>query len=114
MDELAALFAAARDQDVPVPDRRALDLRPGSTAEKVARLAATGLRPGQIAEQLTISKGNVTYHLHRLGLKVGRGYIGRRAICELLGRGGLRVSELCDLKIGDVRLHAAEGGRFDR
>jgi integrase len=112
MDELAALFAAARDQDVPVPDLRALDLRPGSTAEKVARLAATGLRPGQIAEQLTISKGNVTYHLHRLGLRVGRGYIGRRAICELLGRGGLRVSELCDLKIGDVRLHAAEGARF--
>lgn len=112
MDELAALFTAARDQDVTVPDLRGLDLKRGSTAEKVARLAATGRRPGQIADQLTISKSSVTYHLHRLGIEPGRGYVGRRVICELLGRSGLRVSELCDLKIADVRLHDPEGTRF--
>lgn len=112
MDELAALFTAAHDQDVTVPDLRGLDLERGSTAEKVARLAATGIRPNQIADQLTISKGTVTYHLHRLGIEPGRGYVGRRVICEILGRSGLRVSELCDLKIGDVRLHDPEGTRF--
>lgn len=112
MDELAALFTAAHDQDVTVPDLRGLDLERGSTAEKVARLAATGIRPSQIADQLTISKGTVTYHLHRLGIKPGRGYVGRRVICEILGRSGLRVSELCDLKIGDVRLHDPDGTRF--
>jgi integrase len=112
IDELAAFLLAARDQDVPLPDLCALDLERGSTADEVARLAAAGLRPSQIAEQLPTSKGNVTYHLHRLGLKLGRAYIGRRAICELLGRSGLRVSELCDLKIGDVRLHGPEGTKF--
>jgi len=112
MDELAALFTAAHDQDVTVPDLRGLDLERGSTAEKVARLAATGIRPSQIADQLTISKGTVTYHLHRLGIEPGRGYVGRRVICEILGRSGLRVSELCDLKIGDVRLHDPDGTRF--
>lgn len=112
IEELAAFLLAARDQDVPLPDLRALDLERGSMADKVARLAAAGLRPSQIAEQMATSKGNVTYHLHRLGLKLGRGYIGRRAICELLGRSGLRVSELCDLKIGDVRLHGPEGTKF--
>jgi integrase len=112
MDELAALFTAARDQDVTVPDLRGLDLKRGSTAEKVARLAATGRRPSQIADQLTISRATVAYHLRRLEINAGRGYVGHRVICELLGRSGLRVSELCDLKIGDVRLHDPEGTRF--
>jgi hypothetical protein len=75
-DELAALFTAARDQDATVPDLRGLDLERGSMSEKVARLAATGKRPGQIADQLAISKPSVTYHLHRLGIELGRGYAG--------------------------------------
>jgi integrase len=31
---------------------------------------------------------------------------------EILGRSGVRVSELCDLRIGQVRLHGSDGGRF--
>jgi integrase len=31
---------------------------------------------------------------------------------EILGRSGVRVSELCDLRIGEVRLHGSDGGRF--
>ena len=112
MDELAALLEAARDQDVALPDLRGLDVRAGSTAEKVARLAAAGRRPSQIAEQMAVSKATVSYHLGRLGIDPGRGYLGRRVVCELLGRSGLRVSELCDLKIGDVRLHDPQGTRF--
>jgi integrase len=33
-------------------------------------------------------------------------------ICEILGRGGLRVSELCALRIGQVRLHDPLGARL--
>ena len=29
-----------------------------------------------------------------------------------LRRSGVRVSELCDLRIGQVRLHGPDGGRF--
>ncbi len=54
----------------------------------------------------------LSHHLRRLGIKVGRGYVGRRVVCELLGRGGLRASELCDLKIGRVRLHDPNGARL--
>ncbi len=31
---------------------------------------------------------------------------------EILGRSGVRVSGLCDLRIGQVRLHDGEGGRL--
>lgn len=112
MDELAALLEAARDQDVGLPDLAGLDLVKGSTADKVARLAAGGRRPKQIAEELSLSKSTVTYHLRQLNIKVGTGYVGRRAICEILGRGGLRSSELSDLKVGRVRLHDPEGARL--
>jgi len=109
MDELAALLDAAADQDVALPDLSALDFEAGGSAEKVARSAALGRRPGQIAETVGLAKATVTYHLRNLGISVGRGYIGRRAVCEILGRAGLRASELCDLKIAHVRLHAIEG-----
>jgi integrase len=36
-------------------------------------------------------------------------YVGRGAIIETLGRSGVRASELCDLRIGDLRL---ADGRF--
>ena len=32
-------------------------------------------------------------------------YVGRRAVIEILGRSGVRASELCDLRVRDVRLH---------
>ena len=112
MDELAALLDAARDQDVRLPDLAGVAVAEGSSAEKVARLAALGKRPKQVAEELSLSKATVAYHLRRLKIDPGRGYVGRRVVCEILGRGGLRVSELCDLKIGRVRLHDPEGARL--
>jgi integrase len=109
IDELAALLEAARDQDVPLPDLAAASVAEGSTAEKVLRLAALGNGSQKIATELGLAKSTVSYHLRRQGVRVGRGYIGRRVVCELLGRAGLRVSEVCDLKIGSVRLHDPEG-----
>jgi integrase len=112
MDELAAVLDAAREQDVGLPDLTTLDVAAGSSPEKVARLAAAGKRPKQIAVELSLSASTVTYHLRRLKIDLGRSYVGRRVVCELLGRGGLRASELCDLKIGRVRLHDPEGARL--
>jgi integrase len=112
MDELAALLDAARDQDIPLPNMADIAVKKGSSAEKVARLAALGKRPGQIAKDAGLSTKTVTYHLRRLKINLGRGYVGRRVVCELLGRCGLRVSELCDLNIGRVRLHDPNGARL--
>ncbi len=112
MDELAALLDAARDQEVPLPNLANIVVQKGSSAEKVARLAALGKRPHQIAKEVALSTSTVTHHLRRLKIDLGRGYVGRRIVCELLGRCGLRVSELCDLKIGRVRLHDPEGTRL--
>ena len=33
-------------------------------------------------------------------------YVGRRAILSTLGGSGVRDSELCDIRIRDLRLHA--------
>lgn len=112
MDELAALLDAAREQDVALPSLAGASLTKGGTAEKVGRLAAVGKRPSQIAEELALAKATVTHHLRALKIDLGRGYVGRRVVCELLGRAGLRVSELCDLKIGRVRLHDPDGARL--
>lgn len=112
IDELAALLDAAREQDISLPDAGAAAVAPGGTAEKVLRGAPLSKRPNQIAADLGLAKSTVTYHLRKLDVQVGRGYVGRRVICELLGRAGLRVSELCDLKIGSVRLHDSEGAQL--
>lgn len=112
MDELAALLDAARDQEVALPNMANIVVEKGSMAEKVARLAALGKRPKQIAAELSRSTATVTHHLRRVKIHIGRGYVGRRVVCELLGRAGLRVSEVCDLKIGRVRLHDPEGTRL--
>jgi hypothetical protein len=111
IDELAALIDAAAEQDVslaqiPAPGEL------GLTAAMVAQLFVQGRRPTQIAEQLGLAKSTVNYHLTRLGLKVGRGYVGRRVVIEILGRSGVRASELCDIEIGQVRLHDPDGARF--
>ncbi len=74
--------------------------------------SSPGLRPTQIAAELGIAKSTVSHHLRVLGAQVGRGYAGRRIVCEILGRSGVRASELCDLRIGQVRLHEPAGARF--
>jgi site-specific recombinase XerC len=78
----------------------------------VAQLFAQGKEPSQIASQLGLAKSTVAYHLSRLGLQAGRGYVGRRVVIEVLGRSGVRASELCDIKIGHLRLHDPAGARF--
>jgi hypothetical protein len=55
-------------------------------------------------------------------LDTTRGYFGRRAVCEMLGRGGLHASELSALRIGHVRVQVlgyarslqGDGPPFDR
>jgi integrase len=111
IDELACLLDAAASQDNPVANAR-LSKAAGPSAAAVAELAKQWLRPAQIGEALGLSTATVTYHLRRLGVEVGRGYVGRRVICELLGRGGVRVGELCNMRIGDVRVHDPSGARF--
>jgi integrase len=111
MDELAYLIDAAADQDkamLTTPLRHCA----GATATAIAELAAKGLGVGRIAEEIGRSRSAVSYHLRRLGAEIGRGYVGRQVICEVLGRCGPRVGELQDLRIGHVRLHANDGPRF--
>jgi integrase len=111
LDELAALIDAASEQDISLgPGLAPVEL--GLTAAQVAQLHGQGRTPTQIASQLDLAKSTVSHHLKKLGLKVGRGYVGRRVVVEILGRGGPRASELCDLKIGHVRLHDPGGARF--
>ncbi len=111
LDELAALIDAASEQDIALgPGVAPIEL--GLTAAQVAQLHGQGKTPIQIAKQLGLAKSTVAYHLKKLGLQVGRGYVGRRAVIEILGRGGPRASELCDVKIGHVRLHDPRGARF--
>jgi integrase len=109
-DELAALLAVAAEQDQPLAHVKLGEL--GPTAQLVAHLLAQGKRPKQIAKALGVNTSTVAWHLSRMGANVGRGYAGRRVICEILGRAGLRVSELCDLKLAQVRVHDPRRARF--
>ena len=68
--------------------------------------------PKDIAAALGLSKSTVSYHMVRLGVEAPRGYQGRRAIYGTLTRSGIRASELCDLRVGEVRLHDPDGARF--
>lgn len=111
MDELAALLDAAAEQDNPL-GKAVVPPKLGVTASMVAGMLAQGYRPHQIARKLGVTKSTVSFHMSKIHADVGRGYIGRRVICEVLGRTGIRVSELCDLKIGHVRLHDRDGARF--
>ena len=113
MDELVALTDAAAEQDA----RQANGLSGGQgprngTAAAVAACWARGMRPSDIAAELHLSKATISYHLRRLGAEGPATYIGRRAIIATLGGSGTRVSELCDVRIRELRLHAASGAHF--
>lgn len=112
MDELAALIDAAGEQDVQLGPSAPISEAVGPTAALVAHLLAQGKRSSQIADELGIAKSTVSFHVGRIGAHVGRGYIGRRVVVEILGRSGVRASELCDMKVGHVRLHDPDGARF--
>jgi integrase len=70
------------------------------------------MRPSDIAAELALSKATISDHLRRPGAEGPATYIGRRAIVATLGGSGTRVSELCDLRIRELRLHAATGAHF--
>ncbi len=111
IDELVAVLdaAGAQDQRRPVPPKERLRR---STATKVVELLNEGMRPLEISEELGIATSTVSYHATRLGGSVARPYVGRRVVVATLGLSGVRASELCDLKLGHLRLHDADGGRF--
>jgi len=113
MDELVALTDAAGEQDSRFArPTLAVEPRAGSTAAEVGERWTAGMRASDIAADLGISKATVTYHLSRLQAEGPTTYIGRRAIVATLGGSGVRVSELCDMRIRDLRLHAASGAHF--
>jgi integrase len=110
-DELASLLTAAAEQDRLLFDPIPGDL--GKTARKVAVLLHGGHRPKEIAERLGIARSTVSFHIERLGARVvGSGYAGRRVVCEILGRSGVRAGELCNIRIGHLRLHDPAGAMF--
>jgi integrase len=114
IDELASVEDAAAAQEAPLPERAiaAAEVgRPGSTRARVAERLAAGVRPSEIATDLALARSTLNHHLKRLGVKP-EPYLGRRAIVTALGRSGVRVSELCDLRIARIRLHDPNGARF--
>jgi integrase len=111
LDELADLLDAASTQDA-LPALPATELTGETTRARVARRAAAGNTPSEIAADLGLAKATVSFHLVRLAVDQAAGYVGRRAVIEILARGGVRASELCDLRWRDVRLHDRDGARF--
>ena len=112
MDELVALVDAAAEQDAPLARPARPAARAGTTAAAVAERLAAGMRPSEIAKELDRSKATISYHVARLQAEPVGTYIGRRAVVATLGATGLRASELCDLRLRDVRLHDPAGARL--
>jgi integrase len=111
IEELVSLFDAAAEQDESLDPLLTRD-ELGATTVRVAGLLAEDQRPKQIAERLGISPATVTYHLKVLQATPGRGYAVRRTVVEILGRSGLRASELCELRVGHVRLSGPDAARL--
>ncbi|HXE45394.1 MAG TPA: site-specific integrase [Conexibacter sp.] len=112
-DELAVLLDAAAEQDRPEGLAAVRAMKLGRTAQLVVRAVEHGLRsPSIIGAKIGRSKATVSYHLTKLGLRL-RPYFGRRVVCEVLGRSGVRIGELQELRIGQVRVHDPDGARFD-
>jgi len=112
MDELVALVDAATDQESAFRPARSPRAPADGTAARVATRLAEGLRPAEIAAELGLAKSTVSYHVRRLEITPVGDYVGRRAVIEILGRSGVRASELCDIRLRDIRLHDPEGARF--
>ena len=111
LDELTDLLDAASSQDA-LPTFPATVRAGERTAARVARRIASGRRPSDIAAELGLAKSTIAFHLRQLGVHDPVGYLGRRAVVEILARSGVRASELCDLRNRDMRLHDPHGARF--
>jgi integrase len=113
IDELACLEDIARAQDPPLArfKQAALAAPADSTRAMVALAASEGKSQATVVRELGLTRGSVSYHLQHLNLG-GIKYVGRGAIVSTLGHSGVRVSELCALKIGKLRLHDPERAYF--
>jgi integrase len=111
LDELRALMDAAASQDPPSGRVKPL---PGSgeTAHRVAEMLTRGMNQDAIAAALSRTKATINWHARRMSV-VGTPYAGRAFVVRVLGYSGVRNSELCDLRIGHVRLHDPGGARFN-
>ncbi|MEA2298281.1 MAG: hypothetical protein QOF77_1217, partial [Solirubrobacteraceae bacterium] len=112
MDELVALVDAATHQEGPFRPVGAAGAPSEGTAGRVAARLAAGLRPSEIGAELGLAKSTVSYHVRRLDVTPAGEYVGRRAVIEILARSGVRASELCDMRLRDIRLHDPDGARF--
>lgn len=70
-----------------------------------------GMNQDAIAAALGRTKATINWHARRMSV-VGSPYAGRAFVVRVLGYSGVRNSELCDLRIGQVRLHDRGGARF--
>jgi hypothetical protein len=113
IDELVCLQESARAQDPPLALFRqaAITAPTGSTRAMVALAASEGKSQAALVRELELTQGSISYHLKRLDLGAIK-YVGRGPIVSTLGYSGVRVSELCALKIGELRLHDPERARF--
>ena len=113
IDELACLEDIAREQDPPLAlfEQAAMAAPAGSTRAAVALAISEGKSRAAVVRELGLRQGSISYHLARLDLGA-ISYVGRGAIVSTLGYSGVRVSELCALKIGHLRLHDPERARF--
>lgn len=111
-DELMAVEQAAGEQDAPLTlyAQAAAQAR-GSTRGAVALRASEAMNAAAIAKDLGIAKSTVSFHLNSLGLTAPK-YVGRRAIVCTLGRSGIRIGELCKMRIGHLRLHTRNGAQL--
>ncbi len=110
LDELRALMDAATAQD-PASPRVKAPPGAGDTAQKVAELLSRGMSQEAIAQGLGRTKATINWHARRMAVD-GTRYAGRAFIIRVLGYSGVRNSELCDLRIRNVRLHDPGGARF--
>ena len=113
VDELVCLQDSARAQDPPLAlfKQAAIAAPASSTRAMVALAASEGKSQAALVRELGLTQGSISYHLKRLDLGAIK-YVGRGPIVSTLGYSGVRVSELCDLKIGKLRLHDPERARF--
>jgi integrase len=113
MDELVALCDAAGEQDARRARLRTY-AKPSrsSTAAKVAERWLAGTPPSVIANELGRAKSTIHWHLRQLAADGPAAYVSRRAIVATLGGSGIRVSELCNARIRDLRLHGSTGAHL--
>ena len=111
LDELRALIDAAAAQDPPT-GRVKPRAGSGETARRVAELLTRGMSQDAIADRARAHQGDDQLARPSGCRVVGTPYIGRAFIVRVLGYSGVRNSELCDLRIGHVRLHDPGGARF--